>query len=67
MFDISESDYIRYQRLFLSGSRPSERGDTVIPVRIRLADEADWTRTGKIDFVAVKRVVAGEAGASQAA
>lgn len=51
VFDISESDYIRYQRLFLSGSRPSERGDTVIPVRIRLADEADWTRTGKIDFV----------------
>ena len=51
VFDISESDYIRYQRLFLSGSRPSERGDTVIPVRIRLADETDWTRTGKIDFV----------------
>ena len=51
VFDISESDYIRYQRLFLSGSRPSERGDTVIPVRIRLADENDWTRTGKIDFV----------------
>ncbi|MDP1747841.1 MAG: efflux RND transporter periplasmic adaptor subunit [Reyranella sp.] len=51
VFDISESDYIRYQRLFLSGSRPSERGDTVIPVRVRLADETDWTRTGKIDFV----------------
>ncbi len=51
VFDISESDYIRYQRLFLSGSRPSERGDTVIPVRIRLADETEWTRTGKIDFV----------------
>lgn len=51
VFDISESDYIRYQRLFLSGSRPSERGDTIIPVRVRLADETDWTRTGKIDFV----------------
>ena len=51
VFDISESDYIRYQRLYLSGSRPSERGDTVIPVRVRLADETDWTRTGKIDFV----------------
>ncbi|MEK7688463.1 MAG: efflux RND transporter periplasmic adaptor subunit [Pseudomonadota bacterium] len=51
VFDISESDYIRYQRLFLSGSRPSERGDTVIPVRVRLSDETDWTRTGKIDFV----------------
>ena len=51
VFDISESDYIRYQRLFLSGSRPSERGDTVIAVRIRLADETEWTRTGRIDFV----------------
>jgi RND family efflux transporter MFP subunit len=51
VFDISESDYIRYQRLYLSGSRPSERGNTVIPVRIRLADETDWKRTGKIDFV----------------
>jgi RND family efflux transporter MFP subunit len=51
VFDISESDYIRYQRLFLSGSRPSGRGDTVIPVRIRLSDETDWTRTGRIDFV----------------
>ncbi|MDP2372776.1 efflux RND transporter periplasmic adaptor subunit [Reyranella sp.] len=51
VFDISEADYIRYQRLFLSGSRPSGRGDTVIPVRIRLSDETDWTRTGKIDFV----------------
>lgn len=51
VFDISESDYIRYQRLFLSGSRPSERGDTVIPVRIRLSDETDWKRTGRIDFV----------------
>ncbi|MBI3199206.1 MAG: efflux RND transporter periplasmic adaptor subunit [Rhodospirillales bacterium] len=51
VFDISEADYIRYQRLYLSGSRPSERGDTVIPVRIRLADETEWKRTGKIDFV----------------
>ncbi|OFX00901.1 MAG: efflux transporter periplasmic adaptor subunit [Alphaproteobacteria bacterium RIFCSPHIGHO2_12_FULL_66_14] len=51
VFDISESDYIRYQRLYLSGSRPSDRGNTVIPVRIRLADETDWKRTGKIDFV----------------
>jgi len=51
VFDISEADYIRYQRLYLSGSRPSERGDTIIPVRVRLADETEWKRTGKIDFV----------------
>src|SRR5258705_3446704 len=37
-FDISESDFLRHSRLFLSGSRPSSRAvDT--PVRIRLADE----------------------------
>jgi multidrug efflux system membrane fusion protein len=50
IFDVSESDYLRYQRLYLSGARP-QVGSPTIPVRIRLADETDWTRTGKIDFV----------------
>ena len=50
VFDISEADHLRYTRLFLSGSRPSSR-DAGIPVRIRLADETDWVRTGKVDFV----------------
>ncbi len=49
VFEISESDHIRYARLFLSGSRAAQSSD--LPVRIRLADEAEWTRTGKIDFV----------------
>ena len=31
-------------------ARPSAR-DTVNPVRIRLADETEWTRVGKMDFV----------------
>ena len=38
------------QRLFLSGARP-QAGSSTIPVRIRLADETEWTRTGKVDFV----------------
>lgn len=50
VFDVSESDYLRYQRLYLSGSRP-QAGSPTIPVRIRLADETEWTRTGRIDFV----------------
>ncbi|MGH8430487.1 MAG: efflux RND transporter periplasmic adaptor subunit, partial [Solimonas sp.] len=50
VFDVSGADYLRYTRLFLSGEMASSR-DAVNPVRIRLADEKDWTRTGKVDFV----------------
>lgn len=50
VFDISEADYLRYTRLYLSGAMASSR-DSVNPVRIRLADETDWTRNGKVDFV----------------
>jgi len=49
VFDVSESDYLRYTRLFLSGGLASSRETN--PVRIRLADETEWTRTGKVDFV----------------
>ncbi|MBN9541876.1 MAG: efflux transporter periplasmic adaptor subunit [Alphaproteobacteria bacterium 65-37] len=50
VFDISEADHLRYSRLVLSGGLASSRdGDN--PVRIRLADETDWTRKGKMDFV----------------
>lgn len=49
VFDVSEADYIRYTRLFLSGALASSREAN--PVRIRLADETDWSRTGKLDFV----------------
>lgn len=50
LFDVSEADYLRYQRLYLEGRR-AQAGSSTIPVRIRLADETDWKRTGKIDFV----------------
>lgn len=50
VFDVSEADYLRYTRLFLSGAMASSR-DSVNPVRIRLADESEWTRNGKVDFV----------------
>jgi membrane fusion protein, multidrug efflux system len=49
-FDVSESDYLRYARMFLTDGRKSSR-ETENPVRIRLADETLWARTGKMDFV----------------
>jgi RND family efflux transporter MFP subunit len=50
VFDVSEADFIRYTRLYLSGAIASAR-DSVNPVRIRLSDETEWTRVGKVDFV----------------
>ena len=40
VFEVSETDYLRYTRLFLSGDAPSSR-EIANPVRIRLADEKD--------------------------
>ena len=49
-FDVSEADHLRYQRLALSGAR-SDSSAGGVPVRIKLADETDWKRQGKVDFV----------------
>ncbi len=43
-FDASEADYLRYTKL----QNLREPGT---PVRVRLSDERDWKRTGKIDFI----------------
>lgn len=48
-FDVSEADYLRYSRLYQSGER-SQR-ETGIPVRMKLSDEAEYTREGRMDFV----------------
>ena len=50
LFEVSESDYLRYTRANLSGTRRSSR-DASNPVRIRLADETEWDHVGKMDFV----------------
>ena len=50
MFDVSEADFLRYARLFMSGQRASSR-DVNNPVRIRLADEEKFTHEGRMDFV----------------
>jgi membrane fusion protein, multidrug efflux system len=49
-FDVSEADFLRYARLFKAGQRQTSR-DTTNPVRVRLADETEWTRMGAMDFV----------------
>lgn len=50
VFDASEADYMRYARLNQSGARPSSR-ITANPVRVKLADESDWSHEGVMDFV----------------
>jgi membrane fusion protein, multidrug efflux system len=50
IFDASEADYIRYTRLAASGARASGREGTS-PVQVRLADEAEWRREGRMDFI----------------
>jgi RND family efflux transporter MFP subunit len=50
LFDVSETDFLRYARLNLSGERASSR-DVSSPVRIKLADESEFTHEGKMDFV----------------
>jgi membrane fusion protein, multidrug efflux system len=50
VFDVSESDFLRYSRLNLAGERSSSR-DVSNPVKIRLGDEKDFTHDGNMDFV----------------
>ena len=50
VFDASESDYLKYNRMNASGERRTSR-DTPNPVRIRLLDEPSFTHVGKMDFV----------------
>ena len=50
VFDASEADYLKYNRLNASGARPTSR-DTANPVRIRLLDETAFRHIGRMDFV----------------
>lgn len=49
VFDMSESDYLAYQRREAEGKMASKRND--LPVEAHLMDETDWTLKGKMDFV----------------
>jgi RND family efflux transporter MFP subunit len=50
VFEGSEADYIRYQRLNREGQRQSSRG-APNAVRIQLADETGWPHAGRMNFV----------------
>jgi RND family efflux transporter MFP subunit len=50
VFDASEADYLKYNRMHASGERRTSR-DTPNPVRIRLLDEPTFAHVGKMDFV----------------
>jgi RND family efflux transporter MFP subunit len=49
-FDMSESDFLAYQRAAAAGKLESTR-NSGIEVFAHLMDEKDWTLTGKLDFV----------------
>jgi len=50
VFDASESDYLKYNRMNAAGERRSSR-EVANPVRIRLLDEPSFTHVGTMDFV----------------
>jgi RND family efflux transporter MFP subunit len=50
VFDASEADYLKYNRMNASGERRTSR-DAPNPVRIRLLDEPSFTHAGTMDFV----------------
>jgi len=49
-FDMSESDFLAYQRASAAGKLQSTR-DATIPVFARLFDEDDWSLKGSLNFV----------------
>jgi RND family efflux transporter MFP subunit len=50
-FDISEADYLRYNRLNIEGTRTTSR-DSPNPVQLRLLDETEFVHEGRMNFVA---------------
>jgi RND family efflux transporter MFP subunit len=50
VFDMSESDFLAYQRAVLKGELPSTRDRKTI-VAAHLVDEEEWTHEGTMDFV----------------
>ena len=49
-FDMSEADFLAYQRAVLAGELPSTRDRSTL-VNVKLVDEEGWTREGRMDFV----------------
>jgi RND family efflux transporter MFP subunit len=49
-FDMSEADFLAYQRAVLAGELPSTR-DRATLVNVKLVDEENWSRQGRMNFV----------------
>jgi RND family efflux transporter MFP subunit len=49
-FDMSEADYLAYQRAVVAGKLPSTRDNATI-IETRLPDEQDWPHDGTMNFV----------------
>ena len=49
-FDMSERDYLAYERAVAAGQLKSTR-DSTVPVQAQLGDERTWVREGHMDFV----------------
>lgn len=49
-FELSERDFLGYQRSRVTGEMANARENTVV-VEVQLSDEKGWGRTGAIDFV----------------
>ena len=50
VFDMSEGDFLAYQRAVLAGELPSTRDRSTL-VNVKLVDEEDWRRQGQMNFV----------------
>jgi len=49
-FDMSESDYLGYQRALEKGLMTTAQ-DSAVPAYVRLADERGWPHEGHVDFI----------------
>jgi len=49
-FDVSESDFLAYERAIAEGRLQSNR-DGSVTVYVKLSDERDWPHAGRLDFV----------------
>lgn len=49
-FDMSEADYLSFQRAVAPGPGQSAR-DKKLAVQLRLVDESDWKHVGRMDFL----------------
>jgi RND family efflux transporter MFP subunit len=50
VFDVSESDFLRYARMRGNGNSPSSQ-ENANPVLLKLSDEEGWKHEGMMDFV----------------